>query len=361
MEFFKKREYSIVIKGFLFSLKKVISGAEKMKRASAFAGLVAGILALFAVSCESLDGLVQNPSAEIKSVTISGLDLEGISFNCNYAVKNPYAVDLSLAGITMNVDCKNSKVTSMSSSGGVKINASSTTTNSMSFKVPYTSIIELAQNYVSSKTLPFKIDGTISIDTSKVPLLSDIGTKSLDIPVSTDFEVPVFKPVLSVENFKVKMPTFNELKDQLTKGGLGITKAITIATKLISGEKLTADILDGISMNIDFTFDMKVENEGSADWTFDINDCAINSSNGKIAKVGPASSKSTISSKKASIPMKATLNTIEAGPLIIQMLNKSGTNPTFTLNSGLSFPGTSYAKNIPLNYSTEIPLSNIKK
>ena len=59
--------------------------------------------------------------------------------------------------------------------------------------------------------------------------------------------------------------------------------------------------------------------------------------------------------------MKATLNTIEAGAFIIQLLNKSGENPTFSLSSGLTFPDTSYAKNIPLNYSVEIPLSSIAR
>ena len=52
-----------------------------MKKSSAFAGLFAGILALLTFSCESLDGLVQAPTAEVKSVSIAGLDLDGISFN----------------------------------------------------------------------------------------------------------------------------------------------------------------------------------------------------------------------------------------------------------------------------------------
>ena len=79
VEFFKKQEYSIV-EGFNFPLKNKIRSC-KMKKSSAFAGLFAGILALLTFSCESLDGLVQAPTAEVKSVSIAGLDLDGISFN----------------------------------------------------------------------------------------------------------------------------------------------------------------------------------------------------------------------------------------------------------------------------------------
>lgn len=332
-----------------------------MKKSSVFAAVFAGILALLSFSCESLEGLVQMPSAEIKSVSISGLDLEGISFNCNYAVKNPYGVSISLKDISMDIDCNKSKVTSMKSTNGLTINAQATSSNTMSFKVPYTSILEFAKNYASSKTLPFDIDGKITLDTSRIPALSALGTTSLEIPLSTSFDVPVFKPTLSVSNFKVKMPSITELTDQLTKGGLGIIKAAQVATKLLSGEKLTADIFDGIAMDIDFTFDLNVGNEGAADWNFKINECAINTKTGSIADVGPVSQNTTVSSKKSTVPMKASLNTIQAGAFIIQLLNKSGENPTFSLKSGLSFPDTNYAKNIPLNYSVEIPLSSVKK
>ena len=331
-----------------------------MKKSSAFAGLFAGILALLTFSCESLDGLVQAPTAEVKSVSIAGVDLDGISFNCNYAVKNPYGVSISLKNISMDVDCDNKKITSASTRNGLNLNAQSTTTNTATFKVPYTAILDLAKAFVSSKTLPFNIDGSITLDTSRIPAMAALGTTSLTLPIKTNFEVPVFKPTLSVANFKVKMPSFNEILNQL-KGGLGLIKATQIATKLISGEKLTADILDGIAMDIDFTFDLNVGNEGAADWNFKINECAINTKTGSIADVGPVSQNTTVSSKKSTVPMKATLNTIEAGAFIIQLLNKSGENPTFSLSSGLTFPDTSYAKNIPLNYSVEIPLSSIAR
>ena len=58
---------------------------------SIFAGVAAVLstmLALMTFSCVSLDGLVQTPTVSMDSVSIAGVDLEGISFNANYSVKN---------------------------------------------------------------------------------------------------------------------------------------------------------------------------------------------------------------------------------------------------------------------------------
>ena len=182
-----------------------------------------------------------------------------------------------------------------------------------------------------------------------------------DLPVAADFDVPVFKPKMSVSNIAVKMPSLSELKDQLVNGGLGILKATQIATTLLSGNRITTDILDGIDLNIDFTFDVNVANEGNADWEFNIKDCSLKTAGGALAKVSPSGKATGITSKSATVPMTVSLNTIQSGAFIVQLLNKSGSNPVFMLDTGLSFPDTKYAKNIPLSYSYEIPLSSVKK
>lgn len=333
-----------------------------MKKNSVIAGLLAGTLAILSFSCGSLSELLnlQTPTAEAKSVSIAEMDLEGISFNLNYDIKNPYGVSLSVKDIEMDVDCNDSKVTTIKTKDGISLKALSTSKNTATFKVPYDSIINLAKSFsAAKKTLPFAIDGALTIDTSSVPALSALGSNSISLPLSTKFDVPVFKPNLSVGNFAVKLPTFNDLKDQLIKDGLGVTKAIQVATALISGNGLSLSLLDGINMDIDFTFDLNVANEGSANWNFDINDCSLNTASGSIADIGPVSSKTITSSGK--VPMKATLNTIQAGAFIVQLVNKTGKNPTFTLKSGLTFPDTSYVKGIPLEYSCEVPLSDVNK
>ena len=334
-----------------------------MKRNSLVALLFAVSVSVLTFSCGTLGALgdlIQTPSLSMEGISIKSLDTEGITFNCDYAIKNPYGVSLSLAGLNADISYENSKVTNVNSTSGISARAQSTTKNSFNFKVPYTSVINLARSVSGKKTLPFAVDGTVTLDVSKIPALSYLGD-TMDLPVHADFDVPVFKPNMSVSNLKVKMPTLSDLKDQLISGGLGIIKATQVATTLLSGNKITADILDGINMDIDFTFDVNVANEGAADWSFDIKDCSLKTAAGALAKVSPSGKATGITSKSATVPMTVSLNTIQSGVFIVQLLNKSGSNPVFTLDTGLSFPDTKYAKDIPLSYSYEIPLSSVKK
>lgn len=334
-----------------------------MKRASVAALLIALTVSIFTFSCGSLGalgGILQTPSLSMEGISIKSLDAEGITFNCDYAIKNPYGVSLSLAGLNADISYDNSKVTNVSTNSGIQARAQSTTKNSFNFKVPYTSIINLARSTSGKKTLPFAVDGSVTLDISKIPALQYLGD-TMELPVKADFEVPVFKPKMSISNVAVKMPTLNDLKNQLINGGLGVIKAAQVATTLLSGNKITADILDGIDMNIDFTFDVNVANEGNADWNFDIKDCSLKTAGGALAKVSPSGKASGITSKSATVPMTVSLNTIQSGAFIVQLLNKSGSNPVFTLDTGLSFPDTKYARDIPLSYSYEIPLSSVKK
>jgi hypothetical protein len=43
------------------------------------------------------------------------------------------------------------------------------------------------------------------------------------------------------------------------------------------------------------------------------------------------------------------------------MLNKKGENPSFAVETALSFPNLNYAKEIPLSYECTIPLSKISR
>ncbi|MBP5444157.1 MAG: LEA type 2 family protein [Treponema sp.] len=334
-----------------------------MKRNAVVVLIISVALSFLTFSCGSLGAfgdLLQTPSLSMEGISINSLDTEGITFNCDYSIKNPYGVSLSLAGLKADISYDNSKVTTVSSNSGVVAKAQSSTKNRFNFKVPYTSIINLARSTSGKKTLPFAVDGTVTLDISKVPALSYLGD-TLDLPVAADFDVPVFKPKMSVSNVAVKMPTLTDLKNQLIDGGLGVIKAAQVATTLLSGNKITADILDGIDMDIDFTFDVNVANEGNADWEFNIKDCSLKTAGGALAKVSPSGKATGITSKSATVPMTVSLNTIQSGAFIVQLLNKSGSNPIFMLDTGLSFPDTKYAKNIPLSYSYEIPLSSVKK
>lgn len=297
-----------------------------------------------------------SPQLAVSGVSIKSLDLEGIIFNMDYSISNPYPVGFSIKSVAADVIYDATKFTSLSADEGVTVASGGTQKNALSFKVPYETIISMAKNGTSGRTsLPFSVSGNAALDLSAVSFLEN---KSLTIPFSKSFDVPVFKPSLSVSDVSLQKPTLAELKDALVGGGMTATKALSIATAIISGNSVVDTIFEGVNLDMDLNFNVNVSSEGSAPWKYVLEKCSLQTASGALADVHAAGT-NTISSN-GTIPMTAKLNTLQAGKFIVQLLNKSGANPVFTIDSGLSFTELpSYAQNLPLSYSREIPLSSV--
>lgn len=320
---------------------------------------------LFALSCSTLKELGLSPSINFQNVAIKSLDLEGITFTCNYSIQNPYPVAFSVKQVSADVLYENSKFTSLSADKGVSVAALGSKLNAFSFKIPYNTILNFAKSTSGKKSLPFAISGNASLDLSKIPLMEN---QTLTLPFSKSFEVPVFKPSLSLSSPKIVLPTLSEMKNAFTSGGMTVAAASVAAASILAGNKISSNIFDNVNLNLKCNFDLNVSNSGSVAWKYLLKNCSIKTktnSSGNVSssliELSPAAGASKeITSSSGTIPLTATLNTLKAGKFIAQILNKSGENPVFTVESGLSFTELSYAANLPLNYSKEIPLSSFK-
>ena len=292
------------------------------------------LLAFVQISCSTnkIPTEIPKPSVSFNSISFVSLDLEGITLKCDYAIKNPYLVSLSLAKLAADITCNGEAFTTLTADEGISLSAKSTKENSFNFKIPYDSILNFAKSFKSEKTLPFKIAGNATID--NIPLIS-----SITLPFSKDFDVPVFKPSFSFSSPKVVLPTAKEIISSFTKSGISAVKAASAATSLASGKP---------------NFNLNVKNEGGADWKYILNSCKISSGGKELTELDVAQNE--INSADGTIPLTATINTITAGKFITQIINKSGTNPTFALKSGISFPQLK-SVTLPLSCSKEIPLS----
>ncbi len=326
-----------------------------MKKLSLIAGISAAFLALAMFSCATLKELGLAPSVSLDSVSLQSLDLEGITFNCNYKVSNPLPIAISIKNVAADILCNETKFTSLSADQGVKLAASGSKANKFNFKVPYNTILSLAKGSKSSdgKYLPFKIAGTVSLDLGKSALVQNLAS---NLPFSVAFNVPIFKPSFSVSNPSVQLPSLNELKNALMSGGMNAIKAAALAGSIIAGKSIAENAFDGVNLDMKVNFDLNVANSGSAPWKYVLNSCSLKTGSGEAISLN--ASGNTISSASGTIPVTAKLNTITAGKFIAQILNKKGSNPVFSFDSGLSFPELSYAPNIPLSYSKEIALSS---
>lgn len=338
-----------------------------MKKIRFLKSFLIAAASLFALSCSTLKELGLSPSINFQNVAIKSLDLEGITFSCNYSIQNPYPVAFSVKQVSADVLYENSKFTSLSADKGVSVAAFGTKSNAFTFKIPYNTVLNFAKSTSGKKSLPFSISGNASLDLSKIPLMEN---QTMTLPFSKSFEVPVFKPSLSLSNPKIVLPTLSEMKNAFTSGGMTVAAASVAAASILAGNKISSNIFDNVNLNLKCNFDLKVSNSGSAAWKYLLKNCSIKtnaagnasgSTSSSLIELSPAAGASReITSSSGTIPLTATLNTLKAGKFIAQILNKSGENPVFTVESGLSFPELSYAANLPLNYSKEIPLSSFK-
>jgi len=116
-----------------------------------------------------------------------------------------------------------------------------------------------------------------------------------------------------------------------------------------------------VDLNIKLNFDMSVSNSGSSAWSYLVKNCSINTGEeGENALISLDTSDSqAITSSSGTVPLNATLNTLKFGKFIAKIINKSGTNPSFSIESGISFPEIESLGGFefPLSFSKEIPLS----
>ena len=326
-----------------------------MKKTHILAGVAAAILAFTVVSCQTVKEIIGTPTLSLESVGIKSLDLEGITFNCNYSITNPYPVAFSIKEVAANIFCNGNSFTKLATSQGVSVAAMGTKTNALTFKIPYDSILNLAKSISGKTALPFSIDGKASLDLSAVPLLEN---QSLTQPFNKSFDVPVFKPSFSLSDVKINLPSFETLKNAFINSGMNAVQAVNLATALMQGKNVNENDLKKLDLNIDLLMNLNVKNSGSAAWNFLVNNCSINTTSGSLIDVKPVAN-SSISASSGTVPLKASINTATAASFIAQILNKTGSNPVFSLSSGLSFTDLKYAPNIPLSYSYEIPVSKV--
>ena len=352
-----------------------------MKKTSVFALCLIFLAATFLFSCSDLAsalGLTNKPELKTDSVGIKSLDMEKMTFNCDYSISNPYPIAFSVAGIKADViyngtdEIKNPPRFAVKTADGLTVNANTSSKNEMNFEVPYNTILQLVdivQSLSGKTSLPFALAGDITLDLSSVnnetlgTVLDTLTTdRKLVIPFKKSFDVPVFKPSFTVDTPTIEKPSFESIKNTLIDNNVGLFDAISLATALISGSGFgdtAVSTLEKVDLDFGINFNLNVSNEGSAPWKFALTSCGLQNTNGgKLADVTPANETGTIDSASGRIPMKATLNTTKAAATIIKLLSNSAENPSFVLDSGITFTQLEeqYGLNLPLKYSYELPL-----
>jgi hypothetical protein len=313
------------------------------------------ILLILLSGCATMGQFLGEPEIKLKGMAIDSLDLEGITFRCDYVIKNPYPLGISVSQIATDIIYEESIFLELVTSEGLNLEASSYNDNSILFTVPYESIMKLAGDSRDKSSLPFALDGEARFDLSAIPYLEN---SSVSVPFHMDFDVPVFKPEFRITGGQVILPSAKEVTEAFVQGGLNIFKAGIMAGKMILGEPVDADILEEIDLDVTILFDLVMDNRGGADWLFDLDRCSVDTGVGSLLDMEIRSDTGEISSAGEKIKMAAVVNTLEWGAFIVGLAGGNLTGSALVVESSLSFPGLPYEMSLPLNVEKELSLGS---
>ena len=309
--------------------------------------------ALLFAGCATMGQFLGEPDIRLKGMAIESLDLEGITFRCDYTVKNPYPVGIKVSRVKTDVSYGETLFVSLVTDEGLNLAAASTNANSILFTVPYESLWDLAAEGRNRESLPFALDGTASFDLSSVPMLEN---QSLTVPYHLDFEVPLFKPEFRVSGGRIVMPSLQEITKALAAGGMNVIKAGINAGRMIVGEPVEAEVFEEIDLDFTVLFDLSVRNRGGAPWLFDLKQCRVDTGMGSLVDMEVRSGSGTINGEGDELQMAAVLNTREWGSFLAGLAAGRVSGSALVLESSLTFPGLPYEAELPLNIHQDLSL-----
>lgn len=146
---------------------------------------------------------IQKPTAEIRRFQVEALTLRDVTFLFELAVKNPYPVELSFSGMTLDFSVEGSKVFSAQSKGGFKVPARKENSNTFTVTLEYEAIIKLVKDYASKEWLNTVIDGVLVIPLPKLPGLP----QDVKFTYKLEKKIPAIKPHVALVGFSVEPPT----------------------------------------------------------------------------------------------------------------------------------------------------------
>lgn len=310
------------------------------------------IVEIFA-GCASVNNFLGEPDISLSEVVIESLDLEGVTFRCDYIVTNPYPVGIRVSNISTDIIYEEETIIELETDGGLKLGAGASSDNSILFKVPYESIIQLAGDGREQESLPFIVSGEASFDISSIPY---IDKSSLTIPFHKEFDVPVFKPELKVSGGRVKLPSAKEIAKALVTGGLNILRAGVVAGQIVLGKSIPDDVFEGIDLDVGILFDLEIDNRGGAQWSLDLHNCSIDTGMGALLEMRPQNDLGRIEASGTIVHMETVVNTLEWGAFIVGLSSGAAAGASLVIESSLSFPEMQYDFELPLNIEQELSL-----
>lgn len=241
------------------------------------------ILFVFTISsCGTLDPSLfqKKPDASIEKIDIQAISFHDIDLLFNIAIDNPYPLSIRLAEVKLRFLVEKAQLFETKTQKGLKIKASGREVSPFVVNLKYADIEKIVKNFGDRDYLNCQVEGEIvlSLPRTGIPGIPE----TWPFPYKKMLKIPAIKPVVSVKNFKVDMPSLADVTDSLLKSGkkeVTADKALIMFKDLIGGKEGGGPVKpDDLDVKLTVSFDVELENKtrsrinfNSLDYDFYVN------------------------------------------------------------------------------------------
>lgn len=166
------------------------------------------LLALFGFSsgCQTVGEILKDapkPTASIKAVRLSKIDLAGVDLDFDVEITNPYSVDAPIAGIGLGLSTTGTKFLDARANDVGSIPAKGSKVTTMSAKVAFAELLQAVKEIRPGAVVPYKAAFDVAMD---APVVGRI-----NIPIEHEDKFPVPNvPEVGIKNIAWKKLDFTE-------------------------------------------------------------------------------------------------------------------------------------------------------
>jgi LEA14-like dessication related protein len=176
--------------------------------------VVLAITALAGAGCAGLKELAgaafERPRLSFRSVSVSGIDLEGATLAFDFRLENPNPYGVRLAKVAYGLDVEGQQVTRGEVAGGLDVPASGAAPVRFTARLRYADVPRFLEVVRTRDRVAYALQGSVGVDTP-------IGV--VELPLGHDGEVALPRlPTLQLAGVSARVLSLTELELQVTLG-----------------------------------------------------------------------------------------------------------------------------------------------
>ncbi|TGN18684.1 LEA type 2 family protein [Leptospira idonii] len=310
-------------------------------------------LLLTSINCSILGVLqdrVPRPEFSFESLSIKEITLTDITLKMVTSVENPYPVGLPKSLLEMDLKIEGTNLSHISTDLG-EIESKKSKQLPFEIKIKYDDLLKLYQKVPGKSLLSVMVDGNLKVPVpASIPL---VGGQPMSFAFQKSREIPAVLPSVDIKNFKILMPSKEEITSSANTGTMANT-AVSFLEGLLSGKSTTQSAksaasagLSGLNLDLNTEFDLNFQNKAASELMFQGLNYDLKLGGEKFLAGAP---KEIINNGKESIiKVKTAFPVASISSGLYKTIQSKSAGFDLNGNSGLKVPGLNESMNF--NYT----------